>query len=161
MADQISLVQSFPPVSLLPPAADAAGRTSSYRSLSNAQKAYVVARVNQGNAATVALSLMQAKDVAGTSAKAISAFLPIWLDNDTSVSDALVAQVAAASFTTDATTKDKIVVFEILPEAALDVTNGFKTIAITTGASNAANITSAELFVIRNYQGASAPSTYV
>jgi hypothetical protein len=160
MARQISLPYQFPPVALLAPAADAAGRTSAYRNLKNAHKAYVIAHVNQGNAATVALTLMQAKDVAGTGAKAISTAMPIWLQADTSVSDANAVQTAAASFTTDATTKDKIVIFEIVPEAVLDVANGFKTIALTTGASNAANITEATLIVLEQYQGASAPSTY-
>jgi hypothetical protein len=159
MARQFSMPYQIPPVSLLPPAADAAGRTGSYRSLKNALKAYVVARVNQGNAATVQFSLLQAKDVSGTSSKAISA-TPIWLENDTSVSDALVAQTAAASFTTDATTKDKIVVFEIVPEQCMDVANGFRSIALQTGASNAANITAAELYVLGSYEGASQPSTY-
>ena len=60
----------IPPVSLLPPAADAAGRTSSYRDLTNALKAYVVARVNQGNAAQVTFSILQGQDVLGTGAKA-------------------------------------------------------------------------------------------
>ena len=160
MSDQVSLVYSFPPVALLAPAADAAGRTSAYRNLNNAQKAYVVAHINQGNAATVALTLTQAKDVSGTGAKAISAVMPIWLQADTSTSDSNVQQAFAASYTTDATIKDKIVIFEILPEQVLDVANGFKTIAITTGASNAANITEAELIVIRGYQGASSPTTY-
>jgi hypothetical protein len=160
MAKQISLPYSFPPVALLAAAADAAGRTSSYRNLGNAHKAYVVAHINQGNAATVALTLTQAKDVSGTGAKAVTAAMPIWLQADTSVSDANVVQNAAASFTTDATTKDKIVIFEILPEAVLDVANGFKTIALTTGASNAANITEAILIVIEAYQGASQPTTY-
>jgi hypothetical protein len=160
MAKQISLPYSFPPVALLAAAADAAGRTSSYRNLSNAHKAYVIAHINQGNAATVALTLTQAKDVSGTGAKAVTAAMPIWLQADTSVSDANTVQTAAASFTTDATTKDKIVIFEILPEAVLDVANGFKTIALTTGASNAANITEAILIVIEAYQGASQPTTY-
>jgi hypothetical protein len=42
----------------------------------------------------------------------------------------------------------------------MDVANGFRSIAIQTGASNAANITRAELFVLGSYQGASPPSTY-
>lgn len=159
MARQFSMPYQIPPVSLLPPATDAAGRTGSYRSLKNALKAYVVARVNQGNAATVQFSLLQAKDVSGTSSKAITA-TPIWLDNDTSVSDVLVVQTAAVSFTTDATTKDKIVVFEITPDQCMDVTNGFRSIALQTGASNAGNITTAELFVLGSYEGASQPSTY-
>ena len=160
MSDQYSLVYSFPPVALLAPAADAAGRTSSYRNLNNAQKAYVIVHINQGNAATVQLSLTQAKDVLGTGAKAISNVFPIFYQGNTASSDANVQQTSAASFTTDANVYDKIVIFELLPEQVLDVANGFKTIAVTTGASNAANITAAELFVIRNYQGVSAPTTY-
>lgn len=159
MARQFSLPYQIPPVSLLAPAADAAGRTSSYRSLKNAMKAYIIAEVNQGNAATVLFSVLQAKDVSGTSSKAISA-IPIWVDSDTSLSDALVAQTAAATFTTDAGTKNKIVVFEIVPEQCMDIANGFRSIAISTGASNAANITRAELLVLGSFQGASQPSTY-
>jgi hypothetical protein len=159
MARQFSLPAQLPPVALLGAATDAAGRTSSYRSLKNALKAYIVAEVNQGNAATVQFSLLQAKDVSGTSSKAVTS-VPIWLVNDTSVSDALIAQTAAASFTTDATLKDKFVVFEITPEACMDVANGFRSIAIQTGASNAANVTRAELLVLGSYQAATPPSTY-
>jgi hypothetical protein len=52
--------------------------------------------------------------------------------------------------------KDKLVVFEIVPEQCMDVTNGFRSLALQTGASNAANITRAELFVLGSYEGASA-----
>lgn len=158
---QFSMPYEIPPVGLLAPAADAAGRTSVYHTLKNAMKAYVVCHVNQGNAATVQLTVLQATDVSGTSSKAVNA-MPIWLVADTSAADALVAQAAAANFTTSATTKDKIVVFEIVPEAAMDVNNttlAFDCIAIQTGASNAANITEATLFVVEAYQGASQPST--
>jgi hypothetical protein len=152
------MAASFPPVNLLPPAADAAGRTSTYASLKNALKAFVVVTVNQGNAATVGISLLQGKDVSGTGSKAISA-TPIYLTADASTSDLLVAQAAAASFTTSATTKTKVVLFEIVPEQVLDVANGFKTIAVQTGASNAANITTATIHVVGAVQGATIPST--
>lgn len=160
MARQFSMPYTIPPVGLLPPAADATGRTSAYRDLANAMKAYVVVHVNQGNAATVLLSLLQAQDVSGTNAKA-TGVVPIWLTADTSASDALAVETAAATFTSSATLRDKIVVFEITPEACLDLANGFHTIAVSTGASNAANITEAELFILGSYQGASAPSSYV
>lgn len=156
---QFSMVAELPPVSLLVPAADAAGRASSYRSLKNADKAYVVFHINQGNAATVLLSVLQGKDVSGTGSKAIAAS-PIWLNNDTSLSDAFVAQTPGATFTTDATLKDKIVIFEIEPEAALDVANGFRSIAGSTGASNAANITEAKVHIVNNYKQATPPSSY-
>lgn len=156
---QFSMPYEIPPVNLLSPAADAAGRTSSYRSLKNALKAYIVVHVNQGNAAQVTLTPLQATDVSGTSSKAVNA-VPIWLTADDSTSDALIAQAAAANIQLSATTKDKIVVFEILPEAAMDVNNttlAFDCIAIQTSASNAANITEAMLFIVGSYRGTTPP----
>ncbi len=158
MARQFSLPAQLPPISLLPPATDAAGRTGSYRSLKNAHKAWIIARVNQGNAAQVTFTPLQAQDVSGTGAKAIPA-VPIAANQDTSVSDALAAQTAAASFQTSAALKDKIVIFEIDP-SNLDVNNGFDCIALQTSASNAANITSASLHILNRYQQASPPSSY-
>ena len=116
MGIQTSMMYQFPPVALLAPAADAAGRTSPYRDLANAMKAYIVCHINQGNAATVQLSLTQAKDVLGTGAKAISNVFPIFYQGNTASSDANVQQTSAASFTTDANVYDKIVIFELLPE---------------------------------------------
>lgn len=160
MARQISMAAQFPPIAMLANAADAAGRTGSYRSLRNAEKAWLVVRVNQGNAAPVAITPQQAQDISGTGAKAINA-VPIWSNLDTVASDALVSRTAAASYTTDAGVKDKIVIFEIMPETALDLANGFNHIAAQTGASNAANITSAELFIWGKYQQATPPTAYV
>ena len=160
MARQISMPYQFPPVGLLPPAADAAGRTSAYRDLANALKAWVVVHVNQGNAAQVTLSILQGQDVSGTGSKAVGV-MPIWLTAATATSDALGVQTAAATFQTSAGTTDKIVVFEITPEMCMDLVNGFHTIAVQTSASNAANITEAELFIYGSYQGASEPSTLV
>jgi hypothetical protein len=145
---------------LLPPAADAAGRTSAYRDLANALKAWVVVHVNQGNAAQVTLSILQGQDVSGTGSKAVGV-MPIWLTAATASSDALAVQTAAATFQTSAGTTDKIVVFEITPEMCMDLVNGFHTIAVQTSASNAANITEAELFIYGSYQGASEPSTFL
>jgi hypothetical protein len=116
--------------------------------------------VNQGNAAQVTLSILQGQDVNGTGAKAVNV-LPTWLCAATATSDALAAQIPGATFQTSVTVADKIVVFEILPEACLDLVNGFHTIAVQTSASNAANITEAALFLYESYQGASAPSTLV
>ena len=160
MARQISMPYQFPPVGLLPPAADAAGRTSAYRDLANALKAWVVVHVNQGNSAQVTLSILQGQDVSGTGSKAVGV-MPIWLTAATATSDALAVQTAAATFQTSAGTTDKIVVFEITPEMCMDLVNGFHTIAVQTSASNAANITEAELFLWESYQGSSAPSTLV
>ena len=104
---------------------------------------------------------MQAKDSSGTGSKAIAAS-PIWLQNNALVTDVLAQQTAAANFTTDAALQDKLIIFEILPEAALDVANGFNHIAVQTGASNAANVTRAELVYLAATKalGASQPTTF-
>lgn len=141
---------------MLAPAADSAGRTSNYFSLRNALKAYIVVHLNQGNAATVALTPLQASDVSGTGSKVITA-TPIWSNLNESANSALTSRTAAANYTTDAGVHDKIVVFEIVPEQCMDVANAFDCVAIQTGASNAANITEATLFVLGAYQQATPP----
>lgn len=157
MPEPFRLWEDAQVVNLLPAAADAAGRTSSYVSLKYGHKAFIVCGVNQGNAATVQFTPLQATDNLGTNSKALSNPAPIANIIDTSVAtggDQFTIDAAAANFTTDAGLKNKIVIFEIQPEEVLDVagsnTNGlaFNHIAIQTGASNAANITSADLIVM-------------
>lgn len=150
MASPFRLWENALITNLLPPAADAAGRTSSYVSLKYGHKAYLVCEVNQGNAATVAFTPLQASDSSGTGSKAIAA-APIAANLDTSTAtgtDQFTSPAAAASYTTDAGTKPKVVIFEIDPVESMDVAGGFQHIAIETGASNAANITSALLVVM-------------
>lgn len=137
---KFSLAQQTKIVEALAPAADAAGRSSDIVSLKNAGKAFVLVALTQGNAATVALSLMQAQDVAGTGGKAVANAVPIWSNLDTAASDTLVRRSDAVSYITDAAVKNKQVVFEVDP-ALLDVENGFDCLYVTTGASNVANIT--------------------
>jgi len=151
MSYPFRLVEQASIVSLLKPAADAAGRTSAYVSMKNGHKAFILAYVNQGNAATVTLSPLQATDSSGTGSKAITA-TPIFtnLDTDTAPSDAFAAIAAAVNFTTDAPLKTKLVCFEIDPSECMDVNNltkPFDHIGFSTGASNAANITSALLII--------------
>lgn len=139
---------------MLYPATDAAGRTSSYFSLKDVKgKAYVRVDITQGNAATVALTLTQATTVAGGSAKALSATTRLWVTEDAATAaTALPARTtdAASTFTTSAALANKSVIIEVDP-ATLDVAGGFDCIAVTTGASNAANITSASLLIPTKY----------
>jgi hypothetical protein len=130
---------------LLAPAADAAGRTSAvYPTVKNAHMVSLIFKVNQGNAATILITPLQASAVAGTGSKALSANVPIYTKLDSAASDVWVRQTDAKNFTTDAGVKVKYVRFDIDPDA-LDLTNGFDCIGVSTGASNAANITSADL----------------
>jgi len=154
MARQFRLWENAAVVSLLPAAADAAGRTSAYVTMREAHKAFIVCEVNQGNAAQVTFTPLQAQDISGTNSKAISA-TPIAVNLNTAVSDQFTVGIAAANYQTDAGTNNKIVIFEIEPGECMDLTWGtnnasgvaqpFQHIAIQTSASNAANITSARV----------------
>ncbi|QXZ79657.1 hypothetical protein [Rhizobium sp. L51/94] len=158
---RVTLPQQMKVVEALAPAADAAGRSSDIVSLKHAGKVYIVVSLSQGNAATVALTLMQAQDVSGTGAKAVANAVPIWANLDTSISDTLIRRTDAVSYTTDAGVKNKQVIFEIDP-VNLDFNNGFDCVYFTTGASNAANITAA-LFILADlrYQQETPPSAII
>jgi hypothetical protein len=158
MSQSFTLAEDMINVQLLAPAADAAGRTSSYFSLKYFQKAFIVVSITQGNAATILLSPLQASAVAGTGSKAVPV-LPIWSNLDTTVAG-ITARTAAATYTTDAAVKNKVVIFQIDP-AVLDQANGFDCIAVSTGASNAANITSAMLIGTPRYPGPTQPSVLI
>lgn len=130
-------------VEMLPLATDAAGRAAGGAiSLKNAGRAYIVVSLTQGNAATVLLTPMQATKVDKTGGKVLTNAIRIWSNLDTAATDTLVRQADAVNYTTDAGVKNKQVIFEIDP-ASLDVANGFDCFYISTGASNAANLTGA------------------
>jgi hypothetical protein len=138
--------------------------TSPYKSLRNCSgKVAIVAHINQGNAATVELIPLQAQNSSGTGSKAVgtNANPPIFYNAATTVSDTLVAQTAAANFTTDASVADKIVVFEFDPADALDLANGFNHIALEIVGSNAANIIEAHMEYIGRFQGQTPPASEV
>ena len=156
MAVPRSLIQQMQIVQVLQPATDAAGRTGAYLSLKNSGKVAIIVHIQQGNAATIALNLLQAQDVSGTGSKALVAS-QLAVNLDESASTLLVAQAAASTYTTDVGVKNKIVVFEV-DEAALDINNGFTTVTVQTGASNVANVTAAVfLGYAERYAGATMP----
>ena len=141
----MNLVDKFVPVVAIPPQAGAA-ITGDYISLKQANHVAVMVTINQANAATVAITIEQATDVSGTSSKALAKDVPIYLTADAATSDIPARQTNGVAYTTTADVKQKVVVFEIDVED-LDVTNGFDCITVKTGASNAANITSAMYLV--------------
>jgi UDP-glucose 4-epimerase len=98
MSKQIQFSYQAPPIGLLAWAADAGGRTSTYKSLRNCSgKVALVCRVNQGNAAQVTFTPLQAQNSSGTGSKAIPS-VPIFFNSNTATGDTLTAQTAAASF---------------------------------------------------------------
>lgn len=147
MAGPYTLAQMWKIITLLQPATDAAGRTSPYWvTLKEADRAVIVVHINQGNAATVLLTPLQAQNVAGTNSKALTQNARIWFNLATATSDALLRQTDALNFTTDVGVQNKIVLFDI-DASSLDQANGFVTVGLSTGASNVANITSAIVFL--------------
>jgi hypothetical protein len=171
MARQFRFWQDGAFVVLLPPAADAAGRTSMFVSLRYGHKTTLICGVNQGVATTVLWTPLQATDSLGTNSKALTNPAPIAYNADTSNPLALVAGsggdqftmpgqpavdgitvVAAANFTTGAAVKNKIVLFEIDAGEVMDINNitlaplKFDHIGVSTGASSASNITWAALY---------------
>lgn len=131
--------------SVLTPAADAAGRTGAiYPTLKNAHSVSLIFNINQGNAATVLCTPLQASAVAGTGSKALSANVPIYTKLSAATSDVWVRQTDAKNYTTDAGVVPKFVRFDIDSDA-LDVAGGFDCIGASTGASNVANITASVL----------------
>lgn len=157
----ITFPQNFGIVEALPPATDAAGRTGDYISLKNAQKVTVICHVTQGNAAQVTFTLSQASAVAGTGKKAITNNVAIWANLDTAASDALPKRADAKSYQTDAGVKNKVVVFEVEPELAMDLNNGFDCLTVETSASNVANITQAMYIIHPRYKSNTQPSYIV
>lgn len=148
-------------IEAMPNATDAAGRTGDWVNLKNYALCYVIVSVTQGNAATIAISINQATAVAGTSSKVITNTVPIWSNLSTAATDTLVARTAAVNYTTDAGVANKQVIFQVDP-SSLDLANGFDCIAVVTGASNVANLTSAQyLLVGPRYGGATPPSAII
>lgn len=161
MSSTFTLPEEAKIVRALAPAADAAGRNGAFVSLKGAHKCYIRAHINQGNAATVALTVQQATTIAGAGAKAITGNMRIWSNLDASANDTLVRRTDATSYTTDAGVADKQVIMEIDP-ASLDVAGGFDCIRVITGASNVANITEAEYILTPlRYPAATPPSAVV
>jgi hypothetical protein len=160
MGNPFCLPENLKIVEAISPAADAGGRSSDVVSLKNALMAWIVIHITQGNAATVALTPMQATDVAAATNKVLSQNAKIWADLDCAVSDAFVRLADAKNYTTDAGVKHKQIIFQIDP-AELDVAGGYDCLYFTTGASNAANITEAQFYILERYAASTPPSAIV
>lgn len=140
-------------VDVLTPAADAAGRSSDAISLKNTTGVVIVeASINQGNAATIALTLQQCTAVDGTGAKALTVSVPIYASQDVGAAsgDVLTRQTDGVAFTTSAALTRKTIRFVVDP-ANLDLAGGFDCLRFTTGASNVANITAGRVIVAPTY----------
>lgn len=153
-----NIAEKFKIVEAIAPKTDAAGTTGDYVCLKNALKATIKLHVTQGNAATIEIGVNEATAVDGSDAAAITKTLKIWSNLDCAASDTIVKRTDGATYTTDAGVKHKQVIIEI--DLAL-LSDGFDCIAVTTGASNAANIVQAEYVLEPRYKGDAIPSAIV
>lgn len=161
MPSRLTLTEQVTPVRCLEPATDAAGRTGDWIDLKGATRAHVLFFVTQANAATILVTVLQAQAVAGTGSKVLTNNVPIWLVDDAATTDAWVSQTAAKNLTTSAGLTHKLICFQVDPELCMDLANGFTCITISTGASNAANLTSAVILVEQRYSQPLVPSLIV
>lgn len=152
--------EKFKIVQALRPATDAAEREGAVVSLKNATRAWIVAHITQGDANTVALSVRQCQHVNNVGIKPLDNVIPVWANQDAVNTDTLTRQTDAVNFTTSAAVRNKMVVFQVDP-ASLDTANSYDCITITTGASNAGNLTSAVYYLDMRFQEDIPPSVIV
>lgn len=139
----MNLIERSRIVEAITPQAGGSAIAGDIISMKHVNHVTVLVHVNQANAATVAITLEQAKDVSGTDSKVLAKDLPIFTVADAATSDDWERQTDGVAYTTDATLKHKLVAFEVDTED-LDVTNGFNTLQVKVAASNAANIVAAQ-----------------
>jgi hypothetical protein len=99
-----------------------------------------------------AISLLQAKTVAGGSAKTLS-FSRMLANIDTAASDTMEeTAVVSDTFTTDATDSKNLMYILEVDETNLDINNGFDCIRLVTGDATAATVTA--LYILYPFSGA-------
>ena len=147
-----TFVEKYKLVQGIQPRTTNAGFSTDWVSLKNANKAIIVVNLTQAAAHATAFTLAQASVVAGTDTKAMTNNVAIWANEDTAASDSLARQTDAKAYTVAADIKNKMIVFEVDPNA-LDVANDFDCISLTVANSGeATNFASVEFYLDMKYQ---------
>ncbi len=151
----ISQLQKLKPVMAIAPATQAGGSTGKWISLKNIPKVLVEVVIAQGASNTVAITIEMAPLVNGAGNTAITEVVPIFSNLDTGTNDDLVKRTRAVSYTTDAGTNNKVVVFEIDADR-LDA--GYDCINVNLGSSSGSNLAAATYWCELRYSGADTDS---
>lgn len=118
MASNFTLPENCKMVEMVAPAVGAgAVITSDYINLKNAHKAWIVIHYADGNGNTVTYQPIKATATTPVGNISITTAVKIWSNMDTATSDLLVERTAATSYQQTNAVKNKIIVFEIDPEA--------------------------------------------
>lgn len=122
-----------------PAAANAIVDTSDWIKLTNAAGLYIIVHHYSGGGDTD-LVLTVHEGATGTGTSALATAFQIWVNTDTSLSDAMVKQTDAVTYTIDTGAgKDQIVVFYIDPSI---LTATYDWVQLGTSGGNAANYAS-------------------
>ncbi len=143
--DKLQVVQAINPKT------NAGGATGTYISLKNVIKCLVVVHCTDATTDTTAITLEQSTAVAGSGHTAITQVVPIWSNLDCSTSNTLTSRTAAVSYTTNASVKNKIVVFQVDP---IKLDAGYDVVNVVVGGSSASNSISAVYLLEMRYSGA-------
>jgi hypothetical protein len=131
-----------------------------YVSLKNAHKAWLVFQHDGTNDTDLTVGVNEATTVAGGSATAITATMPIWVDSDAGTqSDTLVRQTDAANYVIDPATEGTcLLVIEVDPAK---LSAGFDCVAVVGTGGHASNNVSAHWYLESRYPGDQPPSAIV
>ena len=120
-----------------PCAGNGVGTSGDYVSLKNVLRAYVIVKHAGANDTDLVIAIKEATAVAGTSAAAITATMPIWVSPGTTSDDLQDRQTDAATYTLDpATLGSAIVIIEVDPAI---LSAGFDCIQAYTTGGHASN----------------------
>lgn len=131
--------------------------TPAYVSLKNySRMAAIIAVKNATTVTGSAITLLQAKDVSGGSAKALG-FATMYGNTDTGAGDTLTETAVVSNTFTTSTTNSKTQLYIInIDSSMLDVANGFDCVRVGTGDATAATVT--VLYVLYPVTGNPPPS---
>jgi hypothetical protein len=145
------------PIMIIPTTVGGAGKNGINISLKNAHKAYIVCINQKGADATqctwtLAQSTGNAGSATGTGEKAMTNVVPIYYTDSAALSNTLTETTAAKSYQQAATQSvTQIVVFEIIPEEAMDIAGGFDCVTVNTSDPAAANMITAFAYLEPRY----------
>jgi len=131
---------------IIPMGVGGAGKNGINISLKNVLKAYIYCFIEQGADATqttftLAQSSGNAGSAAGTAEKALTDNVNIYYNENCALNNVLTKGTAAKAYETDVNqSRTKLVVFEIFPEACMDLANGFDCIVVNASDPAAPNI---------------------
>ena len=145
-------------VQAIPPATNGSALNGDFIKLRDAVMCFVIVNILQANAAQATISIEKATDDAVGNIP-ITTAVPIWSNLDAAASDTLVRRTNAVNYQLDAGIKNKLVIIQIDPA---ELGAGYDWLRVVVGASNVANIVSAEYHLVgTRYKQATPPSAIV